>query len=82
MKSKYNKKEKYDFDQLYICCTVCGRGITAKACDYECVLILDGDKLIDVRNYDNKGNPDPVRTFVLSQIFSTKENGQSSIPRQ
>jgi len=77
------KKTKFNFDELYICCTVLGKGNEFSSSDSTNVLIQDGDKFIDVRNYDNDGNPlaDCIFTFSLSQILSTRENEKSSLDR-
>lgn len=75
------KNTKFNFDELYICCTVSGRGSKFTTSDNTNVLIQDGDKLIDVRNYDNKGNVTTRKKFMSSQILSTRENEKSSLKR-
>jgi len=76
------KNTKFNFDELYMCCTVSGKGGEFyTVSDDTNVLIQDGDKLIDVRNYDNKGNADIGNIFTLSQVLSTRNNEESSLNR-
>lgn len=75
------RRTKFNFDELYMCCTVSGKGDEFTASDNTNVLIQDGDKFIDIRNYDNKGKAVIEEVFSLSQILSTRENEKSSIKR-